>query len=173
MVIDGRVEHRRGEEAQPLADNSGLRREGVHGIGKRQGISTGRAFQEKNWQGGGERVSMAGGRREATFSQLAMLTPQVAPEGVESGTCVTARRDRPCPSYALSHHHTFDFLTPQVGPKDVESGTCVTARRDRPGKEGKQMGVPMAPDAFVTHLKGLLDEVGIKSGRCGSGVYGF
>src|SRR5205085_6198916 len=32
----------------------------------------------------------------------------------------------------------------ELGPKDLEKNACVLARRDRPGKEGKQMGVPLA-----------------------------
>lgn len=48
---------------------------------------------------------------------------------------------------------------PQVGPRDVEAGTCVTARRDVAGKEGKQMGVPLAAEPFVAHIAGLLEEV--------------
>ncbi|KIZ05449.1 prolyl-tRNA synthetase [Monoraphidium neglectum] len=47
----------------------------------------------------------------------------------------------------------------EVGPRDVEQGTCVVARRDVPGKEGKQVGVPMAPEAFIPHVQGLLAEV--------------
>jgi prolyl-tRNA synthetase len=32
----------------------------------------------------------------------------------------------------------------ELGPKDLEKNACVLARRDRPGKEGKEMGVPLA-----------------------------
>jgi prolyl-tRNA synthetase len=32
----------------------------------------------------------------------------------------------------------------EIGPKDIEKNACVVARRDRPGKEGKQLGVPLA-----------------------------
>src|SRR6202171_360862 len=32
----------------------------------------------------------------------------------------------------------------ELGPKDLASNACVLARRDVPGKEGKQMGVPLA-----------------------------
>ncbi len=32
----------------------------------------------------------------------------------------------------------------EIGPKDLAQNACVLARRDRPGKEGKQMGVPLA-----------------------------
>jgi prolyl-tRNA synthetase len=32
----------------------------------------------------------------------------------------------------------------EVGPKDLAAQACVLARRDRPGKEGKEMGVPLA-----------------------------
>lgn len=40
-----------------------------------------------------------------------------------------------------------------MGPRDVEQGTCVAARRDVPGKEGKQFGVPLEPEAFVAHIQ--------------------
>ena len=32
----------------------------------------------------------------------------------------------------------------ELGPKDLANNSCVLARRDVPGKEGKQMGVPLA-----------------------------
>jgi prolyl-tRNA synthetase len=32
----------------------------------------------------------------------------------------------------------------ELGPKDLASNACVVARRDVPGKEGKEMGVPLA-----------------------------
>jgi prolyl-tRNA synthetase len=32
----------------------------------------------------------------------------------------------------------------ELGPKDLAANACVVARRDVPGKEGKQMGVPLA-----------------------------
>lgn len=32
----------------------------------------------------------------------------------------------------------------ELGPKDIEKNACVVARRDLPGKEGKEMGVPLA-----------------------------
>jgi prolyl-tRNA synthetase len=32
----------------------------------------------------------------------------------------------------------------ELGPKDLEKNACVLARRDVPGKEGKEMGVPLA-----------------------------
>ncbi|PSC72151.1 prolyl-tRNA synthetase [Micractinium conductrix] len=50
-------------------------------------------------------------------------------------------------------------LRVEVGPRDVEQGTCVAARRDVRGKEGKQMGVPLEPQAFVAYAQGLLDEI--------------
>lgn len=46
-----------------------------------------------------------------------------------------------------------------MGPRDVEQGTCVVARRDVAGKEGKQFGVPLEPEAFVAHVNGLLEEI--------------
>jgi prolyl-tRNA synthetase len=32
----------------------------------------------------------------------------------------------------------------ELGPKDLASNTCVLKRRDQPGKEGKELGVPLA-----------------------------
>jgi prolyl-tRNA synthetase len=42
----------------------------------------------------------------------------------------------------------------ELGPKDLEKQSCVVARRDVPGKEGKQMGVPLAGAAG--HIDKLL-----------------
>lgn len=47
----------------------------------------------------------------------------------------------------------------EIGPRDVESGTCVVARRDVLGKEGKTMGISMAPDAVTTFVKSTLADV--------------
>jgi prolyl-tRNA synthetase len=43
----------------------------------------------------------------------------------------------------------------ELGPKDLAANACVLARRDIPGKEGKQMGVPLAdaPRQIVELLK--------------------
>src|SRR6266481_6101059 len=43
----------------------------------------------------------------------------------------------------------------ELGPKDLAANACVLARRDTPGKEGKQMGVPLAdaPRRIVELLK--------------------
>ncbi|HXG12590.1 MAG TPA: proline--tRNA ligase [Gemmataceae bacterium] len=43
----------------------------------------------------------------------------------------------------------------ELGPKDLAQNACVLARRDLPGKEGKQMGVPLAeaPDRIRMILK--------------------
>jgi prolyl-tRNA synthetase len=35
----------------------------------------------------------------------------------------------------------------ELGPKDLANNACVLARRDVPGKEGKEMGVPLAAAA--------------------------
>jgi prolyl-tRNA synthetase len=45
----------------------------------------------------------------------------------------------------------------EIGPKDLEKQTCVVARRDVPGKEGKQLGVPLAGAA--QHVDRLLREI--------------
>jgi prolyl-tRNA synthetase len=49
----------------------------------------------------------------------------------------------------------------ELGPKDLASNSCVLARRDRPGKEGKQMGVPLAdaPQRIVAILKEMQDNL--------------
>jgi prolyl-tRNA synthetase len=43
----------------------------------------------------------------------------------------------------------------EVGPKDLAANACVLARRDRPGKEGKEVGVPLAaaPGRIVEVLR--------------------
>jgi prolyl-tRNA synthetase len=45
----------------------------------------------------------------------------------------------------------------ELGPKDLEKQSCVLARRDRPGKEGKEMGVPLADAA--SRIERLLREI--------------
>lgn len=35
----------------------------------------------------------------------------------------------------------------ELGPKDLEKNACVVGRRDKPGKEGKEIGVPLAKAA--------------------------
>ena len=47
----------------------------------------------------------------------------------------------------------------EVGPRDVQQGTCVVSRRDQPGKQGKQFGVPLEPQPFVSHVQALLQEI--------------
>ena len=47
----------------------------------------------------------------------------------------------------------------EVGPRDVQQGTCVVSRRDQPGKPGKQFGVPLEPEPFVSHVKSLMQEI--------------
>jgi prolyl-tRNA synthetase len=45
----------------------------------------------------------------------------------------------------------------ELGPKDLAKGACVLARRDRPGKEGKEMGVPLAAaPARIDELLGMM-----------------
>ena len=45
----------------------------------------------------------------------------------------------------------------ELGPKDLAQSACVLARRDVPGKDGKQMGVPLAaaPERIVALLKDI------------------
>jgi prolyl-tRNA synthetase len=45
----------------------------------------------------------------------------------------------------------------EIGPKDMEKQACVLGRRDVPGKDGKQMGVPIAGAAQRIHA--LLKEI--------------
>lgn len=47
----------------------------------------------------------------------------------------------------------------EVGPRDVQQGSCVVSRRDQPGKQGKQFGVPLEPQPFVSHVQGLLQDI--------------
>ena len=47
----------------------------------------------------------------------------------------------------------------EVGPKDVAQEACVVARRDKPGKEGKEFGVPVEPEALVAKIEDVLDDV--------------
>ncbi|KAL0019002.1 hypothetical protein WJX79_005964 [Trebouxia sp. C0005] len=47
----------------------------------------------------------------------------------------------------------------EVGPRDVQQGTCVVSRRDQPGKAGKQFGVPLEPEGFVSYVKDLLQQI--------------
>jgi prolyl-tRNA synthetase len=45
----------------------------------------------------------------------------------------------------------------ELGPKDLAANACVLARRDVPGRDGKQMGVPLAdaPQRIVELLKAM------------------
>ncbi len=45
----------------------------------------------------------------------------------------------------------------ELGPKDLEKQSCVVGRRDVPGKEGKQVGVPLA--GVAQHVDRLLREM--------------
>jgi prolyl-tRNA synthetase len=45
----------------------------------------------------------------------------------------------------------------ELGPKDLDKQSCVLGRRDRPGKDGKEMGVPLANAA--TRIDALLREI--------------
>lgn len=47
----------------------------------------------------------------------------------------------------------------EVGPRDVQQSSCVVSRRDQPGKAGKQFGVPLEAQPFVSHVKHLLQEI--------------
>src|SRR5947209_8188862 len=45
----------------------------------------------------------------------------------------------------------------ELGPKDLAKDSCVVGRRDVPGKEGKQIGVPLA--GVAQHVDRLLREI--------------
>jgi prolyl-tRNA synthetase len=45
----------------------------------------------------------------------------------------------------------------EIGPKDLAKQACVVGRRDVPGKEGKQVGVPLA--GLAQHVDRLLREI--------------
>src|SRR5205823_134287 len=45
----------------------------------------------------------------------------------------------------------------EIGPKDLAKQSCVVGRRDVPGKEGKQVGVPLA--GLAQHVDRLLREI--------------
>jgi prolyl-tRNA synthetase len=49
----------------------------------------------------------------------------------------------------------------ELGPKDLAQNACVLARRDRPGKEGKEMGVPLAaaPARVAEILRAMQDDL--------------
>jgi prolyl-tRNA synthetase len=49
----------------------------------------------------------------------------------------------------------------ELGPKDLAQNACVLARRDRPGKEGKEMGVPLAaaPARIDAMLRAVQDDL--------------
>jgi prolyl-tRNA synthetase len=49
----------------------------------------------------------------------------------------------------------------ELGPKDLAQNACVLARRDRPGKEGKEMGVPLAaaPARIAEVLRAMQDDL--------------
>jgi prolyl-tRNA synthetase len=49
------------------------------------------------------------------------------------------------PGYRFAEHELRGVpVRVELGPKDLEKQSCVLGRRDRPGKEGKEMGVPLA-----------------------------
>jgi prolyl-tRNA synthetase len=45
----------------------------------------------------------------------------------------------------------------EIGPKDLQKQSCVVGRRDVPGKDGKQLGVPLA--GVAQHVDKLLREI--------------
>jgi prolyl-tRNA synthetase len=45
----------------------------------------------------------------------------------------------------------------EIGPKDLAKASCVVGRRDVPGKDGKQVGVPLA--GLAQHVDRLLREI--------------
>lgn len=93
----------------------------------------------------------------------AVLEAASALESVLKGAGVRASMDATLdktPGWKFNHYELRGVpLRVEIGPRDVESGTCVVARRDIVGKEGKQMGVPLASEAFVAFVKETLEKV--------------
>jgi prolyl-tRNA synthetase len=62
------------------------------------------------------------------------------------------------PGFRFAEHEVRGVpIRVELGPKDLEKQACVVARRDVPGKEGKQMGVPLAGAA--AHIDKLLRDI--------------
>src|SRR5207302_2755413 len=65
-------------------------------------------------------------------------------------------RDQYQPGYKFNEWETRGVpVRVELGPKDLAQNACVVARRDVPGKDGKQMGVPLAeaPQRIAALLK--------------------
>jgi prolyl-tRNA synthetase len=81
---------------------------------------------------------------------------------------IAARVDRDfdkSPGFRFAEHELRGVpVRVEIGPKDIEKQACVLARRDRPGREGKEIGVPLAGaadriDALLRDIQtGLFDK---------------
>ncbi len=62
------------------------------------------------------------------------------------------------PGYRFAEHELHGVpVRIELGPKDLAKQSCVVGRRDVPGKEGKQIGVPLA--GVAPHVDRLLREI--------------
>jgi prolyl-tRNA synthetase len=89
--------------------------------------------------------------REATCAaaqKLAAALRGMPPEpwyNYEPLSVVIDDRDQYQPGYKFTEWEVKGVpVRVELGPKDLAQNACVLARRDMPGKEGKQMGVPLA-----------------------------
>jgi prolyl-tRNA synthetase len=89
--------------------------------------------------------------RQATCEaaqQLAAALRALPPDpwyNYEPLTVVVDEREQHQPGYKFTEWEIKGVpVRVEIGPKDLAQNACVLARRDVPGKEGKQMGVPLA-----------------------------
>jgi prolyl-tRNA synthetase len=76
--------------------------------------------------------------------------------GYEPLTVKVDDRDQFQPGFKFNEWETRGVpVRVELGPKDLAQNACVLARRDVPGKDGKQMGVPLAaaPERIGTLLR--------------------
>jgi prolyl-tRNA synthetase len=84
----------------------------------------------------------------AAAQQLAATLRALPPDAwynYEPLSVVVDDRDQYQPGYKFTEWEVKGVpVRVEIGPKDLAQNACVLARRDMPGKEGKQMGVPLA-----------------------------
>jgi prolyl-tRNA synthetase len=78
--------------------------------------------------------------------------------GYEPLTVKVDDRDQYQPGYKFNEWELKGVpVRVELGPKDLAKGSCVLARRDKPGKEGKEMGVPLAAaPARIDEILGMM-----------------
>jgi prolyl-tRNA synthetase len=78
--------------------------------------------------------------------------------GYEPLTVQVDDRDQYQPGYKFNEWELKGVpVRVELGPKDLAKGACVLARRDKPGKEGKEMGVPLAAaPARIDEVLGMM-----------------